>query len=195
MAILICLVALAGIVAGCGSSDDSSSAGTTAASGDETSSSGADSGSTAAEAGEAESDDGNGGDSAGGDDGGGGDGTGTLTRDEFVKQANAACAESKAAINTYFSKEIGDKIPGPAKVKAFAEDVVVPSLREEGEALRAIGLPSGEEEEVEAILDAFDEALVKAEKDPSGVVAGTIDPFDKSGKMADAYGLEGCAQL
>jgi hypothetical protein len=152
MAIFICVVALAGIVAGCGSSDD--------------------------------------------------DSTATPTKAEFKKQASAICEKGKERIDDEleaFVKKIGGPTvtPTEAEVSELASDIVVPAIKTEAERMRELGIPSGDEEEITAMLDAFDKGIEEGEANPEKVFAseGISAPFAKGAEIATKYGLEGCGQL
>ena len=59
--------------------------------------------------------------------------------------------------------------------------------------IRALGIPPGDEEQVNAILDAAQEAVDKLQADPSVVIEqNTPDPFAEANKLAKDYGLSTC---
>jgi hypothetical protein len=151
LAVLAALVALAAIVAGCGSDDDS-------------------------------------------------DTTASLTKTEFIKQADAICAKSEKQVSTEFedfAKENDiplDKEPSEEQSEELVEEVLIPSVQDQADGIRDLGLPSGDEDRVEAMLDALDEAIEEAEDDPAALFASGSDPFAKANKLASDYGLEVCGQ-
>lgn len=146
------IVAIAAIVAGCGSSDDSTE--TTAA----------------------------------------------LTKQQFVTQADAICKRGNAEINEGFeSFAKQNDIPKnqePSKEQGveLVETVIVPSIETQSEELRALGAPSGDEDEISVMLDSLDEGIEEAEEDPEALFASKSDPFGPANEKAKQYGLEVCGQ-
>jgi hypothetical protein len=184
--------AIALIVGGCGSSGSSS----TAATGGE---------STAAANGES---------TAANDEstGGGGESTGTasaggnkettahsssLSKAEFVKQANAICTREKTkgleAMGAYAKQHRG-AATGQAKIELIGEaiqKVFLPSVQSQVNQIRALGAPAGDEQEVEALLDSLEEAVEKASQGTASS-ARFGQAFASSGKLAREYGLSDC---
>lgn len=137
--------------------------------------------------------------------GGGSDSTNTdattssLTKAEFLKQGNAVCAKGNKEIEEgfeEFEKENGlqNKRPTNAQLTEAIETIVIPKVRQQIEGVKALGAPSGEEAEVEAITDAAEEALEKGEEDPAALAGGKADPFTKANKLANEYGLVKCGE-
>ena len=58
----------------------------------------------------------------------------------------------------------------------------------------ALPVPEGDEDEVEALLAAADEAIAQAEKDPASllVLQGADTPFSEVNRLSTKYGLEVC---
>ena len=135
--------------------------------------------------------------------GGGGDSTtdsGSLTKAEFLKQGNAICAKGNKEIQEgfeEFAKENGfseKKQPSKAQLTELVETVVLPKVRGQVEGIKALGAPSGEEAQVEAITDAAEEALEKGEEEPAALASEKADPFAKANKKASDYGLVKCGE-
>jgi hypothetical protein len=135
--------------------------------------------------------------------GGGGDSTSdssSLTKAEFLKQGNAICAKGNKEIQEgfeEFAKENGfseKKQPTKAQLTEVVETVVLPKVRGQVEGIKALGAPSGEEAQVEAITDAAEEALEKGEEEPAAMASEKADPFAKANKKASAYGLVKCTE-
>lgn len=145
--LLVALVALAAIVGGCGDDSDSDSA----TSANET---GADSGAGS------RSDSGS--DSSGPEgaqDEGAEVTTSSLSREEFVKRASAACQKEREKIlaeTAAFVKRLGtEEIP----VTRVVRSVQLPKIEAEIEIIRSLGAPEGDEEEIEEILAAQEVAV------------------------------------
>lgn len=124
--------------------------------------------------------------------------TSSLTKAEFVKQGNAICAKGNEEIEEgfeKFGKEHGfskEKEPSKAELEEAVETVVIPSVNNEVESIRALGPP---DEEAEAVLDAAEAALEKGEEDPEQFLKEeSAGPFAKANKLAREYGLTKCGE-
>ncbi|MGK2956594.1 MAG: hypothetical protein ACSLFI_13120 [Solirubrobacterales bacterium] len=117
----------------------------------------------------------------------------SITKTEFVAQANAICAESNTAIESAESEAFsGNQQPTDADIEAFVNDTVIPQVDEQLTSIEELGAPEGEEDQVNEILDAANQALDEAKTDPASL-AGNADPFADANKLAAAYGLNECA--
>jgi hypothetical protein len=121
------------------------------------------------------------------------DTTGTataLSKSEFLKQGNAICAKGNKATNQLVNQTFtnGQK-PTQAQLQQFTTQVV-PIVQGQIDGLRALGAPSGEEQQVNKILDDAQSALDKVQNDPSQFLNG--DPFKQANQEAKAYGLTAC---
>ena len=131
---------------------------------------------------------------------GGGDSdssTASITKAEFIKQADAACKKSEEEIQNdfavYIKKHEDLKNPTEADYAELVETILVPNVDQEVEDIRALGAPSGDEDQVEAMLEAREESVKTAEDDPQLVLNESDKVFAKASKLAKEYGLEGCA--
>jgi hypothetical protein len=130
---------------------------------------------------------------------GGGDDTSdssaTLTKAEFIKAADAICgdankqsqkdAEAFAEKNDFTLEKATEE-----QLEDAISAVFVPSLNQQVEELSALGAPDGDEEQVEAITGALEEAATEIKDDPSTVLAGKA--LTEPAKLADEYGLKVC---
>jgi len=128
------------------------------------------------------------------------DTTASLTKTEFIKQADAICKKEEAKIGgefKAFAKENDiplDKEPNNEQSEELVEEILIPNVQNQADGIRELGTPSGDEDKVEAILDALDEGIEEAEEDPGALFASESDPFAKANKLASGYGLEVCGQ-
>ena len=115
-----------------------------------------------------------------------------LTHEAFLSQGNAICAEGNKQIEegagAVFTSP--DK-PTVAEIRTFAETVVLPSVRDTLDQLRALAPPEEDEARVEEILAAAQEAVDKVESDPASLVDD--EGFDEFDRLATAYDLTACA--
>ncbi len=117
----------------------------------------------------------------------------SITKADFVAQANAICAESNAKIeaaeNEAFS---GGQQPTEADIESFVTGTLIPEVEQQVSDIEALDVPEDEVEQVNAILDAAQEGLDEAKADPASL-AGNADPFAQANRLASDYGLTECA--
>jgi hypothetical protein len=127
------------------------------------------------------------------------DSTSSLTKAEFVSQADAICKKGNTEVETEFedfTKENGleNKKPTEAQEIELAETILTPNVKDQSEELRALEAPSGDEDEITAMLDSLDEGVEEAEADPQALLSGKSEPFKPASKLAKEYGLTECGQ-
>lgn len=122
--------------------------------------------------------------------------TAPISKAEFIKQADAACQESQKAIQEDFSDYLEEhQDQKKATEQDYAElvaTVFVPNAEAEVEAIRDLGVPSGDEKKVEALIAAREESIETATNDPQAVINDGEKVFAPSRKLAAEYGLEVC---
>jgi hypothetical protein len=117
----------------------------------------------------------------------------SLSKEEFVAQANEICTEGTTELNEAAQEEFGDSgQPTPAEEEAFVRDTVVPNIQGQLDEIRELGIPEGDADEVNGILDDAQSALDELEEDPSGTSGGT-DPFADVNRDLTEYGISACA--
>jgi hypothetical protein len=124
----------------------------------------------------------------------------TLTKAEFIKQSDGICEQGNKEVESEaeaFAKENGidTSKPTTAEQEEVVSQVVAPAIQRQAEEIDAVGAPSGDEDEVEAIVEAVEAGAGEAEEDPSTIVEGkTSGPFTEANKLATEYGLKICGQ-
>jgi hypothetical protein len=123
----------------------------------------------------------------------------TPSKSEYIADSNAICKETQAQVDPIYKRILGEGKPTAAKAQRFLDVGVVPAIRENVTRRDALTPPSGDEEEVEAIIAAGKEALAGFEDavaDRSRAVAlmrGEVpDPATEFDSLSKAYGIEGC---
>jgi hypothetical protein len=123
--------------------------------------------------------------------GGGGSSEATLTKKQFLSQAESICQQAEKQQLQKATKYLQEN-PG-----AEEQDAVIPAglppIEEELTKLETLGLPKGGEAEIEAFLQALGDALEKAKEDPESVLVQQGNPFGKPNKVGSKYGLKACA--
>jgi hypothetical protein len=117
------------------------------------------------------------------------------TREEFVASADAICTETAEEI----AAETAERFPEGAaatekQVEQLFVEVTIPALTDQYEEIGALPVPEGDEEEVDALLSAADEAIAEAEEDPGSllVLQGSETPFTEVNRLSTDYGLQVC---
>ena len=135
--------------------------------------------------------------------GGGGDTTDetvTLTKTEFIKQGDAICKAGNEEIEAGFEEFAEEnKIPKSGEPNQeqsveIVETVILPSINQQGEEIRALGAPEGDEEQVDEILTSLEDAVAEGEDEPELLFEGRTDPFGKVNQMTQDYGFEVCGE-
>ncbi len=127
----------------------------------------------------------------GGDDSTEAETTASLSKSEFVKQANAICAEGNKETEAVFgSFEEGEP---KAEAETVIEQEFVPAVQGQIDEIGALGAPEGDEETVEEMLDLAQADLERVENAPGIVINGSeTDQFADFAKIAHPYGLTEC---
>jgi hypothetical protein len=116
---------------------------------------------------------------------------------QFIKRADQTCERTdkiqNAAIATVLKRR-----SGASQSTALEEKAVIvaglPPIRVEMKELDALRVPDGDEEQIEAFLDAVTVAIEKAEEDPSTLLdSNSLGPFAEASKLAKKYGFKACA--
>ena len=118
-------------------------------------------------------------------DSGGGD---APTKAQFVEEGNAICEKGNAELDEA-TANFGPQTP-PAEVDAFVTETLVPNVQGQIDDLRALTPPKGDEDTVDALLDAAQENLATVEDNPATIRSG--DPFAQANQLLRGYGLTVC---
>lgn len=110
-----------------------------------------------------------------------------ISKADFVEQANAICAEGNAAIEAAG----GEVDPNdPDSITAYVSGELIPNIREQLDAIRALGFPAGDEVLIGGTLDAADGVLDQVEANPELITDDTL--FTSINSALNAYGLTDC---
>lgn len=120
--------------------------------------------------------------------------TSSLTKAEFIKQADQICMQvakqRQADIDEWEAKESFKPKDLDSHLNQAVRDFIGPSLRREAQELEALPVPEGDEEKVQAIVDRLIKiATVLEKKGTEGGAAAGLDDFEQE---AAAYGLKVC---
>ena len=123
--------------------------------------------------------------------------TSSLSKAQFVKRANAICVKGNkkvvARLGAYLGKNASKK-QGEEELNAdAAKAVIVPEIESQIEEIRALGAPSGDEEQIEAFLVAQQEALDSLSSAKRVSFTEELNKtFEEAGDLAVEYGISNC---
>jgi hypothetical protein len=125
--------------------------------------------------------------------------TSSLTKSEYIREANRICKQQDAKIERasqqFFADAPNNQEPSAREVAQFGEKTVFPAIQDEIDRVEALGAPEGDEEEVQKMLDAAKSGLAELEAHPNQLEKGGIaSSFEEFQKLASAYGLDECAE-
>lgn len=137
---------------------------------------------------------------------GGGDdevSTSSITKAEFIAKADAICKRSDKQVEkkfTAFLKENPELLKGAAASEAditagsteVVETILLPATRREIKQIDALEVPSGDEDQIDEIIDALEEAVVRSEEDPPTALLSNVEVFRRSKGLSEEYGLKVC---
>ncbi len=113
-----------------------------------------------------------------------------VTKPQYILRGDEICAEGERELRKAATR-IG-RAPGDSEVERVVRDTVIPVIAERIDRLRALEPPAGDEQEVDRIFDAAEQALERVEADPA--LAEQADQvFGGTSRLANAYGFDSCA--
>ena len=117
--------------------------------------------------------------------------TGSLSKSEYVKKAEAICTAAEKRLDA-----VGETFKDPAnptmeELTKALEEHAVPEFEKVAKDLRELEAPKADAKEVDAFLDALDAAVEKIKAEPMALVDDAT--LADANKKAEAYGLAACA--
>lgn len=122
-----------------------------------------------------------------------------LTKTQLIKKGDTICQQADgkrlAALAPYMKKaKEGKGLPPRARQEELVVELVLPPFQEEAEELAELNPPEGDEEQVQALIDAIEEAVERGEADPSSILGGASSQFGEAEKLGREYGFEHCGR-
>jgi hypothetical protein len=116
--------------------------------------------------------------------------TSALTKTEWIAKADAICKQGNQQIEQAAQQQFGNGKPTAADVRQFGVGTALPNTQTQVDKIRALGAPSGDEDQVNKILDTVQADIDKAK------AAGDVEDstFADGNALAKQYGLEVCGQ-
>jgi hypothetical protein len=125
--------------------------------------------------------------------GGGGEDS-TLTKSQFVSQANALCKKGEEERLKIFQSEAQKLSPKEQKEQPKQEEVILAGLgayEKAAEDISGLNAPAGEQKEVEDLVAAMEEAADRVKANPGTALVSGL-PFKKADEAAEKIGLQDC---
>ena len=125
--------------------------------------------------------------------------SGPLTADQWSTQAVAICAQGdkdqEAAIKDFFQQEgiPSNQQPSDAQLEQLASQVIIPTIEQQINAIKALPVPEDEADQVNEFVDQAESELNALKDDPSQITNGNANPFAETAQLAQGLGLKKCA--
>jgi hypothetical protein len=125
------------------------------------------------------------------------DSTASLSKAEFIKQADAICkeggkkAQSEFVAFTEEKKTPEGKEPTTAQWEEIGTRILAPALQQQADEIRQLGVPSGDDDQIEEFLDGVDEAVEKVEESPE-TAKEPAKLLDDAHQAIKGYGFKVC---
>jgi predicted small secreted protein len=121
----------------------------------------------------------------------------SISKEDFIAKADAICEKGtkrlQAAIFAAVKKPQNlTKVSEADQIK-IVKTAMVPNVSREVKELRALGIPDGDDEKVDAMIGALEEGVETAEQDPQAVTNSSDVVFGIASRIAGEYGLTACA--
>lgn len=117
---------------------------------------------------------------------------GSLSKEQFIKRANAICAETLERAGAAYEDLELQGLAALSENTAEIVDALLPTFKEEVDRLRSLGAPRGEGKQVSAFLAALQWNVDEAKAEPERFLAGE-GRFARPAELARGYGLRECA--
>lgn len=118
-----------------------------------------------------------------------------LSKAQLIEQGDAICEQGRKKAEAEIERLLnGNAKPSNAEREEFATTISLPAIQAQTEKLGALGVPTGDEKQVEAIVKGTEEVVAEAMKEPR-LLAANVSPFVQVDKLATKYGFKVCSQL
>jgi hypothetical protein len=113
------------------------------------------------------------------------------SREEFIAEADAICRRYLSELDRAAAEAFRGRTSAK-DLERYISDEFAPATEDELAEIRALTPPEGDEEDVDAILDAAEGAVEAVGDNPSLFATGS--PFAEANRLASEYGLRVCGQ-
>jgi len=126
--------------------------------------------------------------------------TGSLSKAEFVKKADAICEAARSEFIAKYipflkahESSLGDKQKEKELLSEMLETLLAPNVEGQVTRISTLGAPKAYAPEVTPFLNELEKRLDEGRDDPFGLTA-TPFPFKKAENIAAKAGMKGCAE-
>jgi hypothetical protein len=124
----------------------------------------------------------------------------SISKEVFVAKADAICKKGNEQMEKELFKFLRQnraggslRTPSVEQNEKFIVAVLIPNLKREIGEIKALGIPDGDDETIDAWVAALEEGLETAEDETETVAAGTSDiVFGIASRLAGEYGATVC---
>jgi len=115
----------------------------------------------------------------------------------FIARADTICKKAdKRQVDGVESARAAGVQDSPNAREKLVTLVGLPPMQKEAEELSELEAPSGDEDEVEAVVKAIEAAVEEGEENPKSVLKQPgSNPFAEGEELAREYGFKVCAEL
>jgi hypothetical protein len=126
--------------------------------------------------------------------------TATPTKAVFIRKADVICRNAREAIINGSIPKL-EAVAGTPKAQPVEFELIssllIPTLEEEVEDLRALGTPAGDETKIEKILQLTEHAIAEAKTEPETYTQGSTykqgsEHYGKAYQLSLNYGMKEC---
>jgi hypothetical protein len=131
----------------------------------------------------------------GGDDGDESETSGgeTVSKEEFIAQADEICRKGNAEIGAGADRVLSSGQGSQSeRLEKFVDEILVPGSQEQIDAVAALPMPAGDEEEIQAFLDSAQADLDQLAESPETLQGD--DPFAETNALGADYGFKVCSE-
>jgi hypothetical protein len=126
--------------------------------------------------------------------------TGSLSKAEFVKKADAICEAARTEFLAMYSaflkahsSEVNSAQSQEALFTEMVETILSPNIEGQIEQISELGAPTDYAPKATSFLNALQKRIDEASEDPAGLTT-TAFPFKKAEDVAKGVGMNGCAE-
>lgn len=118
----------------------------------------------------------------------------SITKPEFVKQANEICERRKnQVVSQSFALSQRKDLPKRQIEQTAGKEVLQPLINAQVQELSELGAPPGDKQEIEAFLTSLSRAVDKVADEGIAGIKESHKVLQPVGDMAYAYGIDECA--
>jgi hypothetical protein len=120
-------------------------------------------------------------------------GTSSLSKKQYVKQADQRCRQERLdALNRFVASSKKEGNPSRA-FEVASRPILAPSLERQADAIRTLGAPEGDEEQIEALLAEMERVSTALAEDPVSDFRDYGARLQPAAVLAREYGFSQCA--